>query len=281
MDLSSIADALESELGKLIYKDELCPGVLYLAYGGEDGIGHEFLMVDKETPNISATAKAYGAALAGVDGVICFDANDDRSGKDIVYYEARRYCVQHGIPLKENDSLLDNAIWIQDLYPEYFGMIPCPVVTPKGRMTRYITISNGVFGIETETGDRIVAFAYVVWVDSVSEDSLSLRLKTKDNGKYAYAYYSEADSCVPLFELLHEDTGIRRSPYLNIPALMNAVWRHHPDYAIRYNTREQQGLNDLLGYTYAQLGFENSPHGSSDNMVKITEGADEAFIRWA
>ena len=62
---------------------------------------------------------------------------------------------------------------------------------------------------------------------------------------------------------------------------MNAVWRHHPDYAIRYNTREQQGLNDLLGYTYAQLGFENSPHGSSDNMVKITEGADEAFIRWA
>ncbi len=47
-----------------------------------------------------------------------------------------------------------------------------------------------------------------------------------------YLFFTEEDGCLALFELLPTHRALATSVRLDKLALMNAIWRYHPDYAM-------------------------------------------------
>ena len=93
-------------------------------------------------------------------------------------------------------------------------------------------------------------------------------------------FSSEKDGCLALFELLPSHPALRDSARLDKLALMNAIWSFHPDYALTHNSREQQGLNDLLGLILNEVGIECELSGSAENMVALSSEAGTEYVRW-
>lgn len=50
-----------------------------------------------------------------------------------------------------------------------------------------------------------------------------------------YLFFLEEDGCLALFELLLSHPALMGSTRLDKLALMNAIWRYHPDYALTHN----------------------------------------------
>lgn len=80
--------------------------------------------------------------------------------------------------------------------------------------------------------------------------------------------------------LLLSHPVLRGFARLDKPALMNAIWSHHPDYALTHNSREQQGLNDLLGLILNAAGIECELSGSAENMVSLSPEAGTEYVWW-
>ena len=246
----------------------------------------ELIVVERDCPYISATAKAYGSPLAGHDGLLVYSYTAEGGGSEVVLYEAYRYLTLHGLPVPDRSSLLSCAAYFADDYPEYFGAIPAPVVTPQGYMTRYITLSDGIFALETDIGMRLIAVAGIIWSLELQNTTIQLGMKVANPVdreipvEIQYLFFSEKDGCLALFELLQAHDALLASERLDKLALMNAIWKHHPDYALTHNSREQQGLNDLLGLILNEAGIECELHGSAENMVTLYPEAGTEYVRW-
>ena len=74
--------------------------------------------------------------------------------------------------------------------------------------------------------------------------------------------------------------GLQESAQLDRLALMNAIWSHHPEYAMAHNLREQQGLNDMLGLILKDAGFGVELSGSAEKMVALSGEAGVEYVRW-
>ena len=278
-----IIAAVEDAYGKVADCEEECPGVYYITCGAEEsGLADELLVVERDCPHISNAAKSYGKPLSN-SRLLIYDYNDDRSGRDVVLYEAYRYLTTHGLPLPDGNTLFDCAINFADYYPEYFGMTPAPVVTPCGFMTRYITLANGIFAVETSEGKRLVAVAGLIWSLELQESTIALGEKAAGAElpeELTYLFFSEQDGCLALFELWHGYPALRSCNRLDWRALLNAIWTRHPEYAVLNNIREQRGLNDMFGLALNEAGAEPPLHGSAANMVALSPEADTCYIRW-
>ena len=285
--LQRIAEIVEDEIGEVVSTEEQCPGVYYVACRPVDGaMASELLIVERACPHISAAAKAYGQPLDGHDELLVYDFADPRGGRPVVLYEANRYLVRNKLMSPDKCDLLSSAIYYADDYPEYFGPIPAPVVTPRGYMTRYITLSSGVFALETNTGERLIALAGIIWSLELQDTTKALGMKVGNlcgsevPVEAEYLFFKEEDGCLALFELLHGLSDPADCQRLDLAALMNAIWTYHPDYALSHNLREQQGLNDLLGLLMNSVGAEVELSGSAKNMVAMTAEAGTEYVRW-
>lgn len=65
---------------------------------------------------------------------------------------------------------------------------------------------------------------------------------------------------------------------INKPALMNAICKAAPKYAILINQREQLGKNDGISVLLAEFGMETKPHTAHDFLIRIFPEAGEAFL---
>ena len=120
-----------SELGELLSAEMECPGVYYLAVRPEGDYGlfpMEYYLVLGDAP-ISKEAKRYGTPLENDQGLV-FSLEQDGSGAKIIEYEIYKYRFAHNLPLPEGESLHGCAVYAAELYPEYFGMLPVPTLTP-------------------------------------------------------------------------------------------------------------------------------------------------------
>ena len=301
LTLQEIAAVIAEEYGEVILSEEQCPGVCYLACReDENARPTELVVVERDCPHISAVAKAYGSPLEGRDGLLVYDYNVMGSGREVVLYEAYRYLTLHGLPIPDGNTLLSCAVYSTADYPEYFGATPAPVVTPRGYMTRYITLSDGIFALETDTGARLIAVPGSIWHLELQDTTIFLGMKVRNvigaeipaGGavgagagaeipvEVQYLFFSEEDGCLALFELLPAHDALLRSARLDRLALMNAIWQYHPDYAISHNLQEQLGLNDILGHILKDVGIEYEPHGSAESMVAISPEAGTEYVRW-
>ena len=287
LTLQEIVAAVEEVYGDVFMSEEQCPGVYYLACReDEHALSSELIVVERDCPHISVAAKAYGSPLDGHDELIVYSYTAERGGSEVVLYEAYRYLKLHGLPLPERSTLLSSAAYFADDYPEYFGAIPAPVVTPRGYMTRYITLSDGIFALETDAGTRLIALAGIIWSLELQDTTIQLGIKVANpvGGEapveVQYLFFTEEDGCLALFELLLSHPALCESKRLDKLALMNAIWNFHPDYALTHNSREQQGLNDLLGLILNEVGIECELSGSAENMVALSPEAGTEYVRW-
>lgn len=287
LTLQEIVAAVERVYGTVFMFEEQCSGVYYLACRADEReLPRELVVVERDCPHISAAAKAYGSPLDGHDALIVYNYDAERGGRDVVLYEVYRYLIRHGLPLPDRSTLLSCAAYSADDYPEYFGAIPAPVVTPRGYMTRYIVLSDGIFALETDAGVRLIAVAGIFWSAELQDTTIQLGMKVGNPlgdevpVEVQYLFFSEEDGCLALFELLLSHPALRNSTRLDKLALMNAVWQHHPDYALTHNFREQHGLNDLLGLILNDVGIGCELCGSAENMVILHPEARTEYLQW-
>ena len=94
-----------------------------------------------------------------------------------------------------------------------------------------------------------------------------------------YLFFQEKEFCLVIFELVQVREEWIETGMVNRPALMNAIWQFHPDYAASHNISEQHGLNDGLGLLLKSLGHDIELTGSTDNMISIDLDAGVDFLR--
>ena len=303
LTLQEIISAVEETYGEVFDSEEQCPGVYYLAcrpvateladdLDGElaeelsGTLPSELVVVERDCPHISDAAKAYGSPLDGYDDLIVYDYNAERGGREVVLYEAYRYLVRNKLPIPDGSTLLSSAAYYADDYPEYFGLIPAPVVTPRGFMTRYLMLANGIFALETDTGARLIAIAGIFWSLELQDTTKALGMKVANLSgdkvpvEVQHLFFTEEDGCLALFELLPARRALAESARLDKLALMNAIWSYHPEYALAHNLREQQGLNDMLGLILNDAGFECEQSGSAKNKIALSDKAGTEYVRW-
>ena len=256
---------------EIFYSEEECPGVYYVsARTSGEAAGGEYYIVTEDSPAISSEGKSYGKPFFNA---LMYHIGEDGSGDRIVEYEMKKYCDQHGIVKDGNDKALDIVMFSREQYPNYFGMFPAPCLVLDKAVMRYKVIINGVFLVETEDYRRHLAVSYPIWED-ISAYTIELAKQDKD-----YAFFNETSACLALFELIVAHREIMKSPYIDMGALMNAIWTYYPEYAMCYNLEEQQGKHDVLSALLSLFGENVVPCISQDNMIALSTDRNCDYIR--
>ena len=161
---------LLDDIGKILKAEQECPGVWY-AVVETSGFPatEEYYFVERGTANISDEAKAYGCPLPHHPELLAYRIDNHRSGAGIIRYEILRYLVQNRLPLPASESLLSAAVFGMEDYPDYFGHWSAPRMTPRGFTTRWRELRPGVFSLETDQGESLLAACYPLWTSCLPE----------------------------------------------------------------------------------------------------------------
>ena len=239
----------------------------------------EFYVVDRSSTIISDAAKKYGGAMSEIPQFLLFPYDKKDGGFPIIAYELARYRVTNGEKLERMGNLHNMAFYGMEQYPHYFGYYPAPTMTPKGYMTPYQTIDNGIFLLETDQGNRLMAVCYPIWESDLSDALTEAGLQTDYDIAHSisetlgYLFFEEPYFCLVIFELVYLREEWVKSGMVDLAALMNAIWRDQPGYAAAHNLSEQSGLHDALGVLLNILGTEVELSSSTDRMIAITPNA--------
>lgn len=277
---------VEDDLGTIIGSEWQCPGVWYVANEGNGQYAGEFYIVENDAPCISDAAKLHGAYLEHHPDLLLYRLDDTEGGRSIIRYEIACYCKRHGLPLPDGESLLMAAVYAMETNPEYFGSFPAPIHTPRGTLTRYQAIVNGVFVLETDECERLIAVCYPLWDAALTDYTKKLAEQTDYDRQHdidttlGYLFFTEEHGCLALFELSSEFPKILKGP-IDALALYNAIWQNHPDYAALFNSNEQAGLHDALGLLLRIIfGEDVELTGSVERMISYHLDAGTDYLRF-
>lgn len=278
---SAIQKLVEMLGGNVLLETE-GPGVYYLVVKQHG----EFYIVEQASPIISDAAKSYGKRCPNYADLLFYPLADVRSGSKIIVYELEKYAVDNGIPDHDSATLHNAAAYGTEDHPEYFGAYPAPVHTPWGYTLRYRCIENGIFWLETDQRQEALTICYPLWNACLSETAVKLGVTMdcdRERGIHislAYIFFRKPDACIPIFELMQTHREWGQTGRIAVPALMNAIWQNHPGYVLVNNAREQLGANDAVCWLLGQLGIEEIPNISEENMIVLFPGAGVEYIRF-
>lgn len=149
---------LIDELGPIVEREQVCPGVYILTAKNEDEMLSRDYYSVMENSIIPPEAKAYGRKLSGL---WVFPVSDGSEEYKIINYEIAKYRVQNNLPLEE--PLRTTAFFAAQSFPEYFGTFPVPLNTPRGCTIRHWVLDNGIYWLETDQCEEALAVNYPVW----------------------------------------------------------------------------------------------------------------------
>ena len=269
------------ELGMVTEAELVMPGVYNaILEFFETGLAVEAFIVLSSAEEISAAAKRYGKTDPDYPNLLVYSEDETGNTRYIVGYELFRYKILRHLPLSEGETIRSISAAGAEMYPEYFGGYPVPFLTPWGCTTRHKIIANGLYWLETELCQRGLAVAYLKYDDGAR--SLAERFHDAsvqaDRDVPGYLFFTEANSSVPLFELVSVIPKEQLCYEVNRAALMNAVYQHFPEYAAQHNLAEQAGLNDGLGQFLHTQGIDVALNGSPDRLIFLTAQAEEKYI---
>ena len=260
---------LTAELGEIVAAELKSPGVYYIGAKKEGEIPHypEVYVVTAGAPAISEKAWAYGQEFPGHPDLRIYDILQPGSGRHIIDFEMFRYQKKYHLPEIENeDSLYIAAIYGAEEHPDYFGAFPVPLLTPRGYTVRHRTILNGVYWLETDRCEEILAVCYPIWEAdiTISEQSHGEQLEYDriqgiDN-TLGYLFFSRRNSAIPLYELSLLHPEIEENGVIDMAALLNAICESYPEYTTAHNTESEE---------YKRSDF-----------IKETPGAGTEFIQF-
>ncbi len=198
----------EKEWGKLRSSWEEAPGVFYVSTElSEDiGMGRELYVVTRAgTPCVISPEVAERGTEVG--DVRVFEYQGADSLYNLVRYELTRYQTVHGLPrVSSNESLYCMAAYYGEYFPWYFGGVIPPRDTPRGLTVRTKKVGEGLFFLETEQCQWLLAVSYPIWDSELSQFVQELG-ETWDDGlatravETQYLFFT-CDCCVPaIYEL--------------------------------------------------------------------------------
>lgn len=276
---------LKDDLGEIELIKCVAPGIFYVvAVDPEEAMPAEYYIVDKDCSELSSEAKAYGVPLEYHEGYISYRADIPEEGRMVLEYEINRYLLKNNLPPLDGDTILSIATYGREHNPEYFGDYPAPTLTPRGFTLRYQVLTSGVFLIETDKLEKVLAVCQPIWECDLSDyakehsEQLDFDRLNGISSTAGYMFFSEENACVILFELWKSYEKIRESGRVNVQAMMNAIWAKHPTYAAAHNLREQSGLNDGFGLFLKTLGVDVEFSGSIENLISLFEGAGMDYL---
>lgn len=279
MKLDDYLPALEEEIGPAANIEEWCPGVFYIEIDQGGVFMKEYFVVLDEAP-MAVKVRNYGKKM---DGLRLFAQDDDSSGWRIVQYEVSKYSFTvKGKHLPE-ELFQDMSLHAMELHPEYFGTFPVPYHTPCGCTLRHRTLDNGVYWLETSQCKELLAVCFPVWNAELSPASASLaKLLTWDAAigvekAMGYIFFTRESSCVPIYELM-----MTRQKWdgavIDVPALMNALWKYAPKYAVHLNGGKAQVLDDELTRLLGKAGQEAIPQPDGKHMIGMFPDVGTDFL---
>lgn len=279
----------ESEWGCVARVEEECPGVFYLATKADEQLfcRELYAVTEIAVPSIiSAEALQYGKH----DGqLILFEYGVEGAGWDIINYEICRYRVKNKI-LFEGDSLYSLAIYASEKYPEYFGGLLPPRYTPFGLTVRTKKAAEGLYFLETDRCQWVLAVAYIIWNDDLSEYAKKQGIIYEGDKQFGvaesqYMFFDEGTYAIPIYELLRiADYGGLKSYVSSNKILESYLYLRHPEYAIGNNVLEMSGhgRTDILLDILTSLGYDPPDESETEeetarrlaNCIRFTPGAE-------
>ena len=269
--------AIEYELGELKKLEQMCLGVWYASVNDGKPFNTEYYFAETDAPCLSDYAKSLGKTVEDLPELLLYNLDEIEGGKFVVKYEVQRYLKQHDLPPLDGDSILDIAMFGTEHHPDYFGDYPSPLHTPRGMTTRRCKLAKGIFAVETEQCETMVAVCAPIWGCDLSPYALKFGEQVT-NSESDYKFFPPPADSLVLFELRQVYDELKTSKHINYPALMNAIWNNYPEYAAAHNSREQHGLNDVGGLFFKSLGMDVEPEGSIENMIVMYANADNDFL---
>ena len=199
---------------------------------------------------------------------------DDASGWRIIDYELGKHRVKNHLP--QEQTLHDIALDAAEYHPEYFGAYPVPFHTPRGYTTRHWTLANGIYWLETDQCEEVLAVCYPLWTAELSAAVERLGEQTEHDKvqgihkTLGYIFFPAQISCIPIYELMQTRMEVWSGTMIDKPALMNAIWRDAPEYAVMMNRQEQTGMNDLSAMLLRDFDIAAGPRILPDRMIAIS-----------
>lgn len=286
-EINSLPYDIGCDIGEVKATEELCPGVYYVAARDpETGLPHEYYIADKGVSPLSEQTKAYGTPVESNERLLMFLLDSERGGGPVVKYEVQKYRAAHELPPLEGESALPTAVYGMEQYPEYFGDYPAPLLTPRGAVTRHKRLARGVYALETERFERMIAVCYPVWSCDLSDYTLAKAERLEPDARegidstLSYLYFPESAGCLALFELWRWYEEFMASGLVDRAAVMNAIWHNHPEYAVIFNKREQEGLNDGAAHFWRWLGCDAEPEGKEKNLIRLVPDIGTEYLRF-
>lgn len=278
---------VEDDIGELSAAEELFPGVYYVANsGGGSRFAKEYYLADAKNSRLSDSAKAFGTPLPHHPDLLAYALDGGGGGYMAVKYEWFRYCTARRLPLPDGETLHTVSAFGMELCPAYFGDFPVPSATPMGFTLRYKPLMPGVFAIETDQCQKVIAVCYPVWSAEFSNavieagSQMDVDRLSGIHNTLGFLFFSLTPGSLAIFELskAHRQE-LKASGLLDMSALMNALWEFYPEYAAMYNLQEQAGLHDGLGLLMRSLGEEMELSRSDENMIAVSPGVGTSYLR--
>ena len=251
---------LTAELGEILYAELKRPGVYFLSNSER-----EVYVVTGDAPAISKEAWSYGQEFPGHPDLRVYELYQEGSGWHIIDFEVRRHQMKCHLPIEDSkDSLLTIALYGMEEHPDYFGTYPVPIYTPRGCTVRHRTLLNGVYWLETDRCEEMLAVCYPVWQSDISIPEQNLaeqleydRMRGIDN-TLGYLFFPKRSSVIPLYELSLLNPEIEKGGMVDMTALLNAICESYPEYTTAHNAESEK--------------FKRS------DFIKETPGAGTKFI---
>lgn len=237
---------LTAELGEVVDAEQKSPGVYYLAL--RNGEQHpEVYVVTKDAPAISEKARGYGQKFPGHPDLYVYDLHQPGSGRYVIDYEMLRYRMKRHLPeIETEDSMQVAAFYGAEEHPDYFGSFPVPLFTPRGCTVRHRTIMNGVYWLETDRCEEMLAVCYPIWQADITtpEQDLGEQLAYDRmrgiNNTLGYLFFPKQGSSIPLYELSQLHPEVAESGVVDMAALLNAICEFYPEYSAIHNEGESK-----------------------------------------
>lgn len=172
--------AIEEKIGPFTYLRNECPGVYSaVAQRESDTFPQRLYLVSADADMISDAARTYGAPIGGCPGWLYYDMDILDGGKFIIQYEVLRYQLLHQLPISDDSSLQTISVFGPEYHPDCFGKYPVPGITPWGYTVRHKAIDNGVYWLETDDCQEILAVCYPIY-EELSHWALNLSVSIDD-----------------------------------------------------------------------------------------------------
>ncbi len=159
--LNELPFALPDGFGKVIHSRAECPGVYYATIR-KNNFTVEYYFVTDEATMISPAARAYGEQICTSPVLLAYGLDDFSKGKYTLDYEIFRYKIQNKLPMPEGETIHNIVAFGRELHPDYFGAFPVPQQTPWGDTLRYKVLTNGLYWIETDICQTVMAVCFPI-----------------------------------------------------------------------------------------------------------------------